>query len=261
MALGLALMFGVRFPLNFNSPYKATSIIDFWQRWHMSLTRFLTLYLYNPLALWLAHRRVAKGLGVSRQAARTLGGFAGMIMLPTFYTMALAGIWHGAGFTFLIFGLLHGAYITINHAWRLYAPATARRLRQMFGAAGATAGPVLLTYGAVLVAEVFFRASDVSAALSLLAGMGGAHGVRAPGSVGAPGSAVLLAALFAVVWFMPNMQQILARFRPTIGPVIPGRFRLLEWQPTVQWGVAVAMMLIVTVARLVNPTTFLYFQF
>ena len=79
--------------------------------------------------------------------------------------------------------------------------------------------------------------------------------------MGAPGSALLLAALFAVVWFMPNTQQILARFSPSMGPVAPGRFRLLEWQPTAQWGLAVAMMLIVTVARLVNPSTFLYFQF
>ncbi len=116
MAIGLAYMFNVRFPLNFNSPYKARSIIDFWQRWHMTLTRYLTLYLYNPMALSATRRRIARGAPILTRDAKTVGGFVNMIAIPIFITMVLAGVWHGAGLTFLIFGLLHGTYLIINHA-------------------------------------------------------------------------------------------------------------------------------------------------
>ena len=76
MAIGLARMFNVRFPLNFNSPYKATGIIDYWQRFHMTLTRYLTLYLFNPMALWVTRRRAARGNDVSRKASARPDGFA-----------------------------------------------------------------------------------------------------------------------------------------------------------------------------------------
>ena len=100
MAIGLARMFGISFPANFNSPYKATSIIDFWQRWHMTLTRYLNLYLYNPIALSISRRRMAVGKPVSKQATKTMAGFASMVAFPTLVTMTLAGIWHGAGLSF-----------------------------------------------------------------------------------------------------------------------------------------------------------------
>ncbi|MGG1947195.1 MBOAT family O-acyltransferase [Trinickia sp. NRRL B-1857] len=118
MAVGLAKMFGVRFPLNFNSPFKAASIIDFWQRWHMTLTRYLTAYLYYPLSMRINRRRASRGLPIGRAAQGSPSGFAATIAVPTFYTMGLAGIWHGAGLQYLIYGLLHAAYLTVNHAWR-----------------------------------------------------------------------------------------------------------------------------------------------
>ena len=98
MAIGIARMFGIRLPLNFNSPYKATSIIDFWRRWHITLSRFLRDYLYIPL-------------GGSRK-----GRVRRYINLMT--TMILGGLWHGAGWTFLLWGALHGFYLMINHAKR-----------------------------------------------------------------------------------------------------------------------------------------------
>ena len=140
MALGLAKMFGIRFPLNFNSPYKAGSIIEFWARWHMTLTRYLTAYLYYPVAMAVSKWRTERNLPVGTQGVATPGGFAGSIILPTVYTMGLAGIWHGAGFQFLVFGLLHAMYLSVNHAWRIFVvgrkpaaapdgPDQARRLR------------------------------------------------------------------------------------------------------------------------------------
>ena len=126
MAIGLARMFNIVFPLNFNSPFKAGSIIEFWQRWHMSLTRFLTLYLYNRIALAIVRSRTARGLRVTRKAQATIGGFLSIIVVPTFVTMTLIGVWHGAGLQFVVFGLLHAVYLSINHAWRIFRPIAKR---------------------------------------------------------------------------------------------------------------------------------------
>ena len=114
MALGLARMFSIDFPLNFSSPYKATNIIDFWQRWHMTLTRYINLYIYNPVAVRITRWRVERGLKSSRKAMQTPSGFAALIATPTIVTLFLAGVWHGAGQQFIIFGLLHALYLCIN---------------------------------------------------------------------------------------------------------------------------------------------------
>ena len=97
MAIGLGLMFDIRLPVNFNSPYKAVNIIDFWRRWHITLSRFLRDYLYIPLG--------GSRLGAPRRYANLM------------ITMLLGGLWHGAGWTFVIWGGLHGIFLVINHAW------------------------------------------------------------------------------------------------------------------------------------------------
>ena len=98
MAIGLARMFGIVFPVNFNSPYKSASIIDFWARWHMTLTRYITLYLYNPIALQVSRRRVARGLSTSRKSTRNFPrvSFPESKFCQIFFTMTVAGVWHGA---------------------------------------------------------------------------------------------------------------------------------------------------------------------
>ena len=119
MALGLARFFGIKLPPNFNSPLKASSIIDFWLRWHMTLTRFLTAYIYNPLVLWLTRRRATKGRPGFGVRNPTIGAFVSLLMVPLITTMFISGLWHGAGYGFIIWGLLHGVFLTINHAWRV----------------------------------------------------------------------------------------------------------------------------------------------
>ncbi|AOK31957.1 MULTISPECIES: MBOAT family O-acyltransferase [Burkholderia] len=211
MAVGLAKLFGVRFPLNFNSPFKAASIIDFWQRWHMTLTRYLSAYLYYPLAMRINRWRAARGLPTARAAQRTPSGFAWTVALPTFYTMGLAGVWHGAGLQYLVYGLLHAGYLSINHAWRNWRtasvtaqaatpkPAAASRAEtdaasaasvgQSPAATCAAAGivrrartrichaaSVLATFVAALAAFVFFRAHSLDDALAMLARMACLHG-------------------------------------------------------------------------------------
>jgi D-alanyl-lipoteichoic acid acyltransferase DltB (MBOAT superfamily) len=159
MALGIARMMRVQLPINFLSPYRATSISDFWRRWHMTLSRFLRDYIYIPL-------------GGSREGEvkryRNL-----------FVTMLLGGIWHGAGWTFVIWGALHGAYLCINHAFN----AVVGEGRPSWW----TRAPALaLTFLAVVVGWVFFRAPDVGDAMTMLKGMAGLNGAYLPSQIIAP---------------------------------------------------------------------------
>src|SRR6185295_12069340 len=145
MAIGASLMFGIHLPINFNSPYKASSITEFWRRWHMTLSQFLRDYVYFPLG----GNRKGK---IRRQTNLLL-------------TMLLGGLWHGAGWNFVIWGGLHGFYLIINHGWRA--------LRQKHGNAhrANTIGNVFsiaLTFICVVIAWVFFRAETYHGAIGML---------------------------------------------------------------------------------------------
>jgi D-alanyl-lipoteichoic acid acyltransferase DltB (MBOAT superfamily) len=287
MAIGLARMFNVRFPLNFNSPYKATSIIEHWQRWHMTLTRYLNLYLYNPIALAVTNWRAERGLGIAKSAQAKPGGFAFMVMLPTLVTMGLAGVWHGAGLQFLIFGLLHGTYLTINHAFRIFR---ARRSGTGSDSSLVHISKLLLTHLAVIVSLIFFRAPSVGAAMNVLGGMVGLHGavgLELPnfvlsqlGTLGDAltshaivtgvtqgffaadaGQVIWIVCLYGAVWCLPNTQQIMRGFAPALGRVQPGPFERLAWQPTAGWALAVGVLASVGVLAISGTTEFLYFQF
>ncbi len=264
MAVGLARMFNVRFPVNFNSPYKSASIIEYWQRWHMTLTRYLTLYLYNPISLSIARRRIGAGKGASRAAYATIGGFSAMVLFPTFVTMGLAGVWHGAGLQFLIFGLLHATYLTVNHAWRIVRRKTPTRQTPWY----THAANVLLTYLCVLVGAVFFRSSSTSAALQMLSGMIGLHGAGRPGAygdaldvhLGLEGRLWLLC-LFAIAWFTPNCQQIMRNFEPILEKVTPGPITVIAWRPSLAWAGLLGAAAAVAIMAMGGSTEFLYFQF
>lgn len=250
MALGLARMFSIRFPLNFDSPFKATSVTEYWQRWHMTLTRYVTLYLYNPILLGVQRRRMAAGKKVSRKALATVSGFAAMVAYPTVLTMLLTGVWHGAGLQFVIFGLLHGVYLTANQAWRHFrqkgkepeeAPSSAQTMAMRLG-----------MYLQVAFALVFFRADSTHAALAYLRDLSAQHGV---GQAGTLMDGVFAFALFPVVWWMPNTQQILGE-----EPVREGA-GWLRWKPSLAWMVVVAVLFFATLARMDQSSSFLYFQF
>ena len=285
MAIGIARMFNVRFPANFNSPYKASSIIDFWQRWHMTLSRFLALYIFNPIALAIARNRGARGLPTDRAAQAKPSGFLPMVAFPILVTMGLAGIWHGAGLKFLIFGLLHGIYLTINHAWRLmratHKVEAGRRER-------ATGG--LLTIAATLVALVFFRAPSMEEAWQTLGAMVGTNG---PGSIAIPGGilgaqaglgmafaghgaaaatpalkfamATLNTSWIALLWLIvlaaPNTQQILHRYEPVLGRVTPDNLKFGAWRPTAGWAAALGVVGAFAAMAIAGTTDFVYFQF
>ncbi len=161
MAIGLSWMFNIRLPFNFDSPYRATSISEFWRRWHISLSTFLRDYLYIALG---GNRK-----GVARRHVNLMT------------TMLLGGLWHGAGWSFLFWGGLHGAYLIANHAWRAAVGerlgATLDRSRA-FKVAGWA-----LTVLAVVVAWVFFRAQTFGGAWRMLMAMGGAPAAADPGQL------------------------------------------------------------------------------
>ena len=288
MALGAARFFGIRLPQNFYSPLKASSIIDFWLRWHMTLTRFLTAYIFNPLTLWVTRRRLAKGYpGLGRDA--TIGAFSYLLMFPLLLTMFISGLWHGAGYGFVIWGLIYGFYLTINHAWRLIRPqlwsdkASYERIMHPLG--------FLLTFIAVAVAMVFFRSPTIGSAADLLKGLIGQNGVALPqaiydhlgplaGWLHRAGVASVAPELWSgqelgrmVMWIFaslfialacPNTLQILDRYEPALGvkpSTTESAGRIIDWSASLPWAIAVSIVAACGILSLSGPSEFLYWQF
>lgn len=260
MAIGLARMFGIRLPLNFHSPYKASSIIDFWRRWHITLSRFLKDYVYIPLG--------GNRSGKTRRYINLL------------ITMLLGGLWHGAGWTFVIWGALHGFYLIINHAFR--------HLRKNLGQnseINSLPGKILstlLTFIAVVIGWVFFRASDMQSAMNIIHGMSGANGILLPESwynlfgnisyarYGVSDFNVItklddILAILILVWAFPNTQQIMINFKPAFetfrGEINRHYMHLLEWKPAPIWAFSIAVLATLSIINLSRISEFLYFQF
>ena len=240
MALGSSVMLGIRLPVNFHSPYKSASIIEFWRRWHISLSAFLRDYLYFPL-------------GGNRQGR-------GRRYLNLFITMLLGGLWHGANWTFMLWGGLHGFYLAINHAFRHAtkgkAPPPALRLPLHIAS-------VALTFAATTLAWIMFRSADLAAARNVVGGfLGQGHSAIVSFS---PLAAATLLALSVIVWFMPNSMELMWRYRPALPspyadqPVAPAK--RLSWQPTPLNAAAYGLLCIVAVLALSNLKPFIYFQF
>ena len=264
MAIGLARMFNIIFPVNFNSPFKSTSIIEYWQRWHITLTNYLNLYLYNPVAMAVMRRRIARGQDISKKAYLKPSGFFAMVLTPTFVTMSLAGLWHGAGSQFLIFGLIHATYLTVNNAWRLYRTPIKKKAGIKQDPTWKMVAKVGLTYIAVIVAVIFFRAPSTEAALTLLKAMAGFGPTQSALLLGGPlpkGLLLLMALSYVIIWCLPNTQQILIRYRPVLETVAAGRWATLVWQPTARWAVGLGLLAVLAVLATGGTSEFLYFQF
>jgi alginate O-acetyltransferase complex protein AlgI len=233
-------MMGVRLPINFNSPYKADSIIDFWRRWHMTLSRFLRNYLYIPLGG--KHNRLRN------------------IML----TMLLGGLWHGAGWTFVLWGGLHGLYLVINYAWRALGvriPVPGR----------------MLTFLAVIFAWIFFRAENVPAAIEIMRSMVGVNGVHLPVELAVlhiPGvhfggtfqndlvnpvyGPLFITILLIIVWYAPNTQQVMIECGSAHRGGEHSRLRL---EQNAAWGVTCGIAFALSLTLMGAESPFLYFRF
>ncbi|MBS0555639.1 MAG: MBOAT family protein [Proteobacteria bacterium] len=265
MAIGLSRLFGVKLPLNFNSPYKARNITEFWRCWHMTLSRFLRDYLYIPLG---GNRH-----GPVRRHANLLT------------TMVLGGLWHGAGWNFVIWGALHGAFLVVNHAWHDLA----QKIPVRVPPALASILSIGLTFVCVVFAWVYFRAPDLATAHRVVLGMLGANGAALPDAIASRlgpawslmqglGISAYLGGggtfvetwgwvLFAagLAFLCPNTQEIMSRFEPALalhGKGADDRQQpLFTWQPRRRDAVLVGLLLAFGVLALSRPTEFLYFQF
>ncbi|MCP4267430.1 MAG: MBOAT family protein [Candidatus Brocadiaceae bacterium] len=261
MAIGLGRMFGIKLPVNFNSPYQATNIIDFWRRWHMTLSRFLRDYLYFPLG---GNRK-----GRARRYANLM------------ITMLLGGLWHGAGWTFVAWGVLHGVYLIINHAWQYIWK---WRIDRWWSLSFAR----LITLFAVMIGWVFFRAESFEGAMNMLKGMmnlpstlhgnlGYLENVLVFFGFGFDGGCLSavhykgLAWVFIwlfVLWVCPNTQQWMLLISPAIDAQgfslkrpIARYWQLLQWRPTIAWGIITSFIAVAAMMGLTRISEFLYFQF
>ncbi len=269
MAIGIAMIFGIRLPLNFASPYKSINIIEFWRRWHMTLSRFLRDYVYIALG---GNRK-----GKMRRYSNLLT------------TMLLGGLWHGAGWTFVFWGGLHGLYLIINHSWRYVI----RKLKLEF------LEQLLvwrflcwfLTFICVVNAWVFFRATTFDSAIEILKGMYGFNGISLPNAICARlgnfsntlswfgvttflggGSQFIftylwVATLLLISLMMPNTQQVMKSFfsfKRQQGGILFGEgvlSRLLVFQYSMVWAFIMALVLVIAIFGLTRVSEFLYFQF
>jgi D-alanyl-lipoteichoic acid acyltransferase DltB (MBOAT superfamily) len=252
MAVGLALLFGIRLPVNFRSPYRAISIIEFWRRWHITLSRFLRDYLYIPLG--------GNRLGEQRRYLNLL------------VTMLLGGLWHGAGWNFLVWGGLHGVYLCINHLWRAWRGGKADASPTGPAAKGVCWA---ITFFAVVLGWVFFRARTADGAWQMLGGLFGfgagssayvSSGILRlmdlPVLVGEErllligGGAVALG--LAIALTLPNVPQLFGYREYRHAPEKAG---VLRWRPNGVWALVTALALAISLFGMWQRLEFLYFQF
>jgi len=260
MAIGLAKLFNIKLPINFFSPYKAISIGDFWRRWHITLSRFLRDYLYIPL-------------GGSRQGE--LRRYINLML-----TMLLGGLWHGANWTFVLWGSLHGMYLCIDHGWQRLLKlrgwqVPSNWLTQLAARA--------LTFLAIVVSWVLFRADTLAGAKRILSGMAGLTGIILPEKLATKlhalshfgitfgtdyfrgfQSAAMILGLLAGVLLLPNIYELM-RYEKLALDV----YRHLEkvssswwiWRPTTFWAIFAGILFSFGVGFCSDRSEFLYFHF
>jgi len=260
MAVGLGLLFNLRLPINFAAPFRSTNMVDLWRRWHASLARFMRDFVFMPL-----------------------GGRARSPALRLFYlifTLTLGGLWHGANWTYIVWGASNGVLIAINHAWRL-----ARGKRQPTKL-GSFAG-WFATFMAFVLTVVFFRAADIGAATHMLKSMAGfgnapyaetmnvawdSWGMRVGliseefvrtwmGAYWSVVGTLWTAGALAIAFFVPDTMELVDYREGEPHPHWRRSVGILAWQPSPAWAVVLIALFVAIYANLLNFTEFLYYQF
>ena len=284
MAIGVGLMFGIVLPLNFNSPYKARNITDFWRRWHIPLSKLIRNYLWDPLSLTLTRFAITRGYGNLRIFILT-------IIFPILFSFFWIGLWHGAGWNFILFGFLHGFYIVLYHIWIKFKLnfldfqlINNSKLSKSLG--------WLITFICVVFAWILFRANNLDSAINLYRGMLGLNGYVLPESYliilnkflgfgnfleangfkfGVSGffGGITQIGLFFIVGFiafiMPNTYQFMSNSLPKKLSKeldeVKINFKPLNWRPTYLFSLLLAAIFAFTVLSISKNSEFLYFQF
>lgn len=237
MAIGLGRLFNLKLPANFDSPYKATSVGEFWRRWHVTLSRFLREYLYIPL-------------GGNR-------GSSLRVSFNLFLTMLLGGLWHGAGWGFVLWGAVNGVFLVI---YRLYkghtknekpvrSESVSRLLREI---------SITVTFFLIMVSRVSFRAPDWDSTLLMYRSMLGLIAEAQAPAVDFGRGLLLCGFAYLACRVLPNSQEILAEEDPVISKVEP---RAIRFRPTPLWAVVVSLTLLASFLSFGEVSEFLYFQF
>ena len=292
MAIGAGLLFGIHLPQNFSSPLRSANIVEFWQRWHMTLTRFITSYIYNPIVFSWSRWRVRQKLPLVQPGRTTLGAFVSLILVPVMLSMSISGIWHGAGYQFVLFGALHGAYIVIYHSWR--------EIKLRMWPAGSLKFPpgrplaIGLTLVCVVLSMVLFRSVSATAAFHMFSCMFGANGIVVPqGVANLPviGTLVnvlelkvgkqmflysdplmLIGPLLVLVMIAPNIYELMGDYETALttkSATKPegafGRLSLseLRWRPNFRYSFFIGILAFISMAKMMSnaPSEFIYFRF
>ncbi len=247
MAIGLSLLYGIKLPINFYSPYKSINIIEFWRRWNMTLSRFLLNYLYIPLG--------GNRTGSTRRYMNLM------------ITMLLGGLWHGASWTFVIWGCLHGVYLCVNHGWISIKKLSNFSLINVYLSSFLSR---LTTFVAVVIAWVFFRAPDFQSAFSILRAMflnifvwpTSWYMPNVIRFFSMPKILVMISISFAISFLLPNTYQFLARFKAALlvqkNDYLP---KILLWRPSLLWNSIMSIMFVIGVSFIQSSSTFLYYRF
>jgi D-alanyl-lipoteichoic acid acyltransferase DltB (MBOAT superfamily) len=240
MAVGLARMFNIKLPANFDSPYKARNFSEFWRRWHMTLSAFLRDHLYIPL-------------GGNRGTERR-------VQLNLLITMLLGGLWHGAGWGFVVWGAVNGVLLLLHRNFRL--------LLSKLGIKKASSSwyvrelSITLTFVCIMLSRVTFRAPDWNSSVLMwqsLLGMVG-NGISFATVVDLKFGICAAFLIYLVCRLMPNTQQMLAKFDPVLDAVSPSN-NGLHWAPNRFWGILTAIAALACLLSLDHVSEFLYFQF
>ena len=248
MAVGISYMFGILLPFNFDSPYKSRNIVDFWKRWHITLSRFLRNYLYIPLG--------GNRCGAVRRYLNLL------------LTMLLGGLWHGAGWTFIMWGFLHGIYLTINHLWRDMIRSYPV-LQRYSSSVIYSFFSLLLTQFSIVLAWIYFRADSIAAANRLIKSMFTFHH-SVKNMIATSVSSVEILAM-AIVYLaclsLPNIKFMFSSW--DIGLLFYDNKSLsgtiaIKWGMTIPWAILTATLFAISLIFILivgDGSQFLYFQF
>ena len=263
MAIGVARMLGIVLPLNFFSPLRSTSVIDLWRRWHMTLGRFVRMYIHQPMTIPLTRLAVYRNYGKWKSLIVS-------VLAPTFLSMLIIGTWHGPSWTFVVFGLMHGTFMCINETYNVL---TKKKRRKKKDSRAAVFVYGLLTLLAFVSAEVPFRSDSMSAAWRIFGGMAGLNGFGislASARDWSPSSNAMMIPIIVlglfIVYLFPNTEQIMTRMRPALEwdkwrAVDPARFDF-RFRFNLAWVGAVSVVLFFGFAFLSRGTsTFIYFKF
>ena len=264
MALGIALLFGITLPINFASPFKSKNISEFWKYWHITLTRLIRNYIYLPVSLNLSRYSL-------NFSSNTTVTFIFSLVIPTMFAFFCVGLWHGAGWNYILFGLLNGFYIVIFNIWQNFSKNYLRfKLKNNFFL---DLFKKLLVFALVTFSFVLFRASDMGSATEILRAMLGFNGIQffdifriGEFAVNTYQGIFSIIILLAIIFYFPNTQDFIfnenrSTFNAENKMLRKNKNIFVKWKPQKIWGLIFALAFIFSIMFVSNTNEFLYFEF